>query len=321
MLGVESPRVERVKEARLSLIETLRVQRVPQVEQRVVEVMAELVEERAEKSAEGDHLPALGGEHPHGHEVAATAVGRRVEALELAAAQRRPARGDAHADTRNAERGADVVADALGERLHVALPTRREHRGKRCDRPLERRARAQRKPGHAIARRRDSLERRGKAPVPRWPWPRRTDGRVCEHVRRELSASAASRPNLCYSAAMPEAPVTRLAAAIEILVRAHKTAAPAPRGLAYLGLEGASGTGFHLLDARAARGIFRKDEFVLDVGAGLGGTSRWLAGRLGCEVVGTAASRAEAEAGASLTRRAGLAAQEIGRASCRERVC
>jgi len=108
---------------------------------------------------------------------------------------------------------------------------------------------------------------------------------------------------------MPEAPVTRLAAAIETLVRAHKTAAPAPRGLAYLGLEGASGTGFHLLDALAARGIFRKYEFVLDVGAGLGGTSRWLAARLGCEVVGTAASRAEAEAGASLTRRAGLSAQ------------
>src|SRR5205823_2071893 len=88
---------------------------------------------------------------------------------------------------------------------------------------------------------------------------------------------------------MPEAPVTRLAAAIETLVRAHKTAAPAPRGLAYLGLEGASGTGFHLLDALAARGIFRKYEFVLDVGAGLGGTSRWLAARLGCEVGGTVA--------------------------------
>src|SRR5438552_14395899 len=108
---------------------------------------------------------------------------------------------------------------------------------------------------------------------------------------------------------MPEAPVTRLAAAIEILVRAHKTAAPAPRGLAYLGLEGASGTGFHLLDALAARGIFRKYELVLDLGAGLGGTSRWLAARLGCEVVGTTASRAEADAGEALTRRAGLSAQ------------
>src|SRR2546428_7857458 len=101
---------------------------------------------------------------------------------------------------------------------------------------------------------------------------------------------------------MPEAPVARLAAAIETLVRAHKAATPAPRGLQYLGLERASGTGFHLLDALAARGIFRKYELVLDVGAGLGGTSRWLAARLGCEVVGTAASRAEADSGETLTR-------------------
>jgi len=108
---------------------------------------------------------------------------------------------------------------------------------------------------------------------------------------------------------MPEAPVARLAAAIESLVRAHKAAAPPPRGLPYLGLEPASGTGFHLLDALAARGIFRKYEFVLDLGAGLGGTSRWLAARLGCEVVGTTESRAEAEVGEGLTRRAGLSAQ------------
>src|SRR5213596_2258723 len=93
---------------------------------------------------------------------------------------------------------------------------------------------------------------------------------------------------------MSEAPVARLAAAIETLARAHKAAAPSPRGLPYLGLEHPSGTGFHLLDALAARGIFRKYEFVLDLGAGLGGT---------------AASRAEAEAGESLTRRTGLSAQ------------
>src|SRR5437773_2248885 len=177
--------------------------------------MAELVEEGAEKGAEGHHLPALGGEHPHGDQVAAAAVGRRVQALELAAAQRRPARGDAHADARDAKRSADVVPDALGERLHVALPTG----------------------------------------------------------------------------------------------RAHKAATPAPRGLQCLGLERASGTGFHLLDALAARGIFRKYELVLDLSAGLGGTSRWLAARLGCEVVGTAASRAEAEAGEALARRAGLSPQ------------
>ena len=110
-------------------------------------------------------------------------------------------------------------------------------------------------------------------------------------------------------ARMSDAPVTRLAAAIERLVRAHRATTPPPRGLHYLGLERASGTGFHLLDALAARGIFRKYEFVLDLGAGLGGTSRWLAARLGCEVAGTTESTAEARAGQALTRRAGLSAQ------------
>jgi SAM-dependent methyltransferase len=108
---------------------------------------------------------------------------------------------------------------------------------------------------------------------------------------------------------MPDVPAARLAAVIQELVRAHAANAPAPRALPYLGLEHSSGTGFHLLDALAARGIFRKYEHVLDLGAGLGGTSRWLAARLGCEVVGTATSAAEAAAGSELTRRARLGAQ------------
>src|SRR5437763_4245344 len=108
---------------------------------------------------------------------------------------------------------------------------------------------------------------------------------------------------------MSEAPVARLAAAIETLARAHKAAAPLPRGLPYLGLEHASGTGFHLLDALAARGIFRKYELVLDIGAALGATSRWLATRLGCDVVGVTPDAAEAAAGTELTQRAGLKAQ------------
>src|SRR5213592_5025888 len=108
---------------------------------------------------------------------------------------------------------------------------------------------------------------------------------------------------------MSEAPVARLAAAIETLARAHKAAAPLPRGLRYLGLEHASGTGFHLLDVLSARGIFRKYEFVLDLGTELGARSRWLAARLGCEVVGTTPSPDEAIAAAELTRRAGLAGQ------------
>jgi SAM-dependent methyltransferase len=108
---------------------------------------------------------------------------------------------------------------------------------------------------------------------------------------------------------MPDIPAARLAAVIQELVRAHAASAPPPRALPYLGLEQRSGTGFHLLDALAARGIFRKYEHVLDLGAGLGGTSRWLAARLGCEVVGTASSAAEAAAGSELTRRARLGAQ------------
>lgn len=108
---------------------------------------------------------------------------------------------------------------------------------------------------------------------------------------------------------MSERPIARFASAIQELARAHAAASPPPRGLPYLGLEHASGTGFHLLDALADRGIFRKYELVLDLGAALGGSSRWLAGRLGCEVVGTTADVFEAWAGRELTRRARLAAR------------
>ena len=103
--------------------------------------------------------------------------------------------------------------------------------------------------------------------------------------------------------------VTRLGALVEELARAHRATSPPPRGLPYLALEHASGTGLHLLDALAARGIFRKYELVLELGAGLGAASRWLAARLGCEVVGTSTDGEEATVAAELTRRAGLAAQ------------
>jgi SAM-dependent methyltransferase len=100
-----------------------------------------------------------------------------------------------------------------------------------------------------------------------------------------------------------------LAALIHEAVRTHAASAPPPRGLPYLGLEHASGTGLHLLDGLSTRGIFRKYELVLDLGAGLGGSSRWLAARLGCEVVATTTDAAEARAAAELTRRARLTAQ------------
>jgi len=93
------------------------------------------------------------------------------------------------------------------------------------------------------------------------------------------------------------------------LVRGLAASTPPPRGLPYLGLEHASGTGFHLLDALSARGIFRKYELVLEVGAGLGGRARWLATRFGCEVVGATLTVEEAAAGTELGRRSGLHGQ------------
>jgi hypothetical protein len=105
---------------------------------------------------------------------------------------------------------------------------------------------------------------------------------------------------------MADEVATRLADAIHELARAIAAVAPPLRGLPYLGLESASGTGTHLLDALSARGIFRKYEQVLDLGTGLGGTARWLTTRLGCEVVSVAPTPTEAAAAADLTRRARL---------------
>jgi len=105
---------------------------------------------------------------------------------------------------------------------------------------------------------------------------------------------------------MDDASLDHLLAAIQEVVRAR--ALPAPRGLPYLGLEHPSGTNLNLLHTLSTRGIFRKYELVLDVEAGLGATSRWLAQRLGCEVVGTTASAREALAAGDLARRARLAA-------------
>ena len=101
----------------------------------------------------------------------------------------------------------------------------------------------------------------------------------------------------------------RLAAIIEEAGRRLTAGAPAPRGLPYLALESASGTGTHLLDALCAHGIFRKYELVLDLAGGLGATGRWLAGCRGCSAVVTAASPAVAAAGTVLTRRARLRTQ------------
>lgn len=118
--------------------------------------------------------------------------------------------------------------------------------------------------------------------------------------------SSQSRPSLDGARRrryVPPVTAVRLASVIEECVRRLTASAPAPRALPYLGLESPTGTGTHLLDALGSHGIFRKYELVLDVAGGLGATGRWLAGRLGCTAVVTAADAAEAAAGRALTRR------------------
>jgi SAM-dependent methyltransferase len=110
----------------------------------------------------------------------------------------------------------------------------------------------------------------------------------------------AAAPNLCYRRRVIPPGL------LLDLVRGLTASTPPPRGLPYLGLEHATGTGFHLLDALSARGIFRKYELVLEVGAGLGGRARWLAARSGCEVVGTTLTAGEAAAGMELGRRSAM---------------
>jgi SAM-dependent methyltransferase len=103
--------------------------------------------------------------------------------------------------------------------------------------------------------------------------------------------------------------VRRLAELIQELTRELTAGTPPPRGLPYLGLEHTSGTGAHLLDALSTHGIFRKYESVLELGAGLGGNARYLAARLGCDVVAVTATSVEAEAARALNRRTGVRLQ------------
>ena len=112
---------------------------------------------------------------------------------------------------------------------------------------------------------------------------------------------------MCYAARVGDP--ARLAALIQDVVRGLVAGAPPPPTLPYLGIDHPSGTGLHLLDGLSTRGIFRKYELVLGLGTGLGASARWLATRLACEVVGIAASPAEALAANVLTRRARLASQ------------
>jgi ubiquinone/menaquinone biosynthesis C-methylase UbiE len=96
------------------------------------------------------------------------------------------------------------------------------------------------------------------------------------------------------------------ATAIVDVARSAATAGPPVHGRPLFGLDHRTGTPLELVDHLASRGIFRKYEHVLDLGGGVGATTRYLTSRLGCSATATARTTGEATAGRLLTARAGL---------------
>src|SRR6185436_5858480 len=97
----------------------------------------------------------------------------------------------------------------------------------------------------------------------------------------------------------------RVAAILDV-ARDLRAAGPLPQGRPFFGLDHRTGTPLRLIDDLATRGIFRKYEHVLDLGAGLGATTRYLTSRLGCTATATATRPDQAAAGRVLTARAAL---------------
>ncbi len=91
---------------------------------------------------------------------------------------------------------------------------------------------------------------------------------------------------------------------------------PAPRGAPYFCLDSDAAYDLSVLSTFSERGIFRKYEFALDVGSGLGGRARWLATRFGCRILGVDPRPPVVAAATMLNRRAYMDAQvafQVGR--------
>jgi len=95
-----------------------------------------------------------------------------------------------------------------------------------------------------------------------------------------------------------------LVTAIIDVTRELARSVPPPRGAPYFYLDAEVTYDFRVLDALCARGIFRKYEFALDIGSGLGGRARWLAARSGCRIVGVDPRPSAVVAATTLNRRA-----------------
>jgi SAM-dependent methyltransferase len=122
-----------------------------------------------------------------------------------------------------------------------------------------------------------------------------------EDPQRSADTSAGSGGPGTSTAQMVE---VQLAAAIVDATRTLARTVPPPRGAPYFYLDSDAAYDLRVFDSLSARGIFRKYEFALDIGSGLGGRARWLAARTGCSIVGVDPSVAATTAATMLNRRA-----------------
>ena len=118
---------------------------------------------------------------------------------------------------------------------------------------------------------------------------------------------------------MPAVPDVSLATAIIGVARDLARTVPPPRGAPYFCLDSDAPYDLKVLESFSERGIFRKYEFALDLGSGLGGRARWLAARSGCRILGVDPRPSTVAAAMLLNRRVRMDEQvafQVGQLEC-----
>src|SRR5688500_14777916 len=149
--GLGAPAHELPEEARLALVEAVGMEGLLELQQLVVEVVADLVEEGTQEGAEGDDLLALRRAHPERDRGPHPLSCRVVVAVQLAPVMARA--GGEHRDANR--RQGELVEQGVGQALAgpwggvaVILAARGPHR---VDQRAERRRVGQLHPLHAVA--------------------------------------------------------------------------------------------------------------------------------------------------------------------------
>jgi hypothetical protein len=145
---------ELVEETGLALVEALGVEGVGQPEILVVEVVTQLVEERAHERPEGDDPPLASRAHPEldsGRAAAASPTPGRVEALQLAPAPVGARAQDLDATGWSAEGAGEAGEELLGRLLYRGPILRRQGCREGLGQRMERRWARQSKAGDLVA--------------------------------------------------------------------------------------------------------------------------------------------------------------------------